>query len=169
MAFYDVARLKRPGETGPARTGIEFVHGTEQGFTGHNVHVDTRILVFPILVLEGRLSAVKLSNVELHGREFLFQLLLVGFVERLGRRYRLQRPAAYSSPHTCFKNWSRARAEAVVTVAQWIFRGILLMVFLGRVKSLVGLDFRDNGFPLEHTGVSQRLWIQLQFGAVAPW
>ena len=52
LALYDVTGLQRLGEARPTRAGIVFVQGAEQGLAGHNVHIDTRLLVIPVFVLE---------------------------------------------------------------------------------------------------------------------
>src|SRR4029077_2657493 len=58
----DIARLERFGEARPARAGVELVERAKQRLTGHDIHIDPRLVVVPVLVVERRLGGRVLGH-----------------------------------------------------------------------------------------------------------
>src|SRR5436190_10421666 len=74
VAFLDdFSLLHRPGETGPARAGIEFVERTEQRLAGNDVDVNAGFVIVPVSVLERRFSAALLRDLILEWIELLLK------------------------------------------------------------------------------------------------
>jgi len=60
LLLYDIPWLERHREAGPTAAAVEFLGGCEERLTRHDVDVDTRLLLVPKLVVEGRLGGTLL-------------------------------------------------------------------------------------------------------------
>src|SRR5277367_4390560 len=67
--FLYVVRFDRLGEAGPAAAAVELVEGREQWLAGYDVHIDSRLIMIPIRILEGTFGSVPLGDLELLRRE----------------------------------------------------------------------------------------------------
>src|SRR2546425_2487984 len=65
----DIARLERFGEARPPSARIELVERAEQRLAGHDVYVDPRLMVVPVLIMEWRLGGGVLGYLVLSRRE----------------------------------------------------------------------------------------------------
>src|ERR1700692_3050887 len=64
-----VLGIERLGEARPAGAAFELVERSKERLAGDNVHVDARLLVVPIRVIEGPLRRVPLRHAILLGRK----------------------------------------------------------------------------------------------------
>jgi len=74
----DIPGLQRPGEAGPARTGIELVEGAEERLPGDDIDVDAFPLVLFVLIPERRLGAAFLGDLVLEGSQLFPERPVVG-------------------------------------------------------------------------------------------
>src|SRR3989442_5277817 len=65
----DIARLEGFGEARPPSARLELVERAEQRLAGHDVHVDPRLMVVPVLIMEWRLGGGVLGYLVLSRRE----------------------------------------------------------------------------------------------------
>src|SRR5882762_2016939 len=70
----DVARLEGLREARPPRARVELVERAEERLAGHDVHVDPRLMVVPVLVVERRLGGLVLGHLVLPRRQRAAQL-----------------------------------------------------------------------------------------------
>ena len=73
--FFNVFLGERLGEAWPARAGVEFIEGTEEGLARDDADIDALAFVVPVFIPEGRFRAA------LHGHMLLeFGEFWLGFV-----------------------------------------------------------------------------------------
>ena len=75
----EVPVLDGLGEAGPTGAGVELVGRAEKRLAGHDVHVEPRLVVVPVLVSKRRLGAAFAGHVDLLGRQPLLHILIAGF------------------------------------------------------------------------------------------
>jgi hypothetical protein len=68
-AFLYVVRFNRLGEARPTAVAVELVEGRKQWLTRYDVHIDSRLIMIPIRILERTFGSVLLGDLELFKRE----------------------------------------------------------------------------------------------------
>ena len=78
----DVLGHERTREARPAGAGLELVGRAEERLAGDDVHVNARLVVVPICVLERPLGGFVLRDLVLQRRELFLQAVVGRFLER---------------------------------------------------------------------------------------
>ena len=123
--------------------GIIFVLGAEQGFPGNDVNVNPFPMVIPVFIMEGRFSALFLSDFILQGCQFFPQGCVVRFSTCLLLCYYC---GFCLAPPYLMQKLVAAGGIAIVLVPQGILLIVILMVILSRIELGEWDNLRDDGF-----------------------